>query len=205
MQFDQQYNFTMEMVKNYEYYQMQVRHSDLLLLRSMDQLESITDENDRTRLSQKMTELSNKARTADRSQLWIRTIIKRHAQTLRNNLERYYVLRIVQQSLLALDEIIDLYQDVIYQHQFFNGKIISLPQYQILECMTVTEELSTTMPSKTSEDITTSSTPVVATTQLTTQVTLHISTKEGMVDTSSEEQTNVTTALISTTVQPDIY
>jgi len=44
MQFDQQYNFTMEMVKNYEYYQMQVRHYDLLLSRSMDQLELITDE-----------------------------------------------------------------------------------------------------------------------------------------------------------------
>ena len=64
MQFDQQYNSTAEMVKNYEYYQIQVRHSDLLLLRSMDQLESITDENYSTRLSQKMTALSDKARIA---------------------------------------------------------------------------------------------------------------------------------------------
>jgi len=75
MQFDQQYNYTMEMVKNYEYYQMQVRHSDLLLSRSMDQLESITDENDRTRLFQTMTALSDKASTAERSQLLMRTII----------------------------------------------------------------------------------------------------------------------------------
>jgi len=155
MQFDQQYNFTMEMVKNYEYYQMQVRHSDLLLLRSMDQLELIDDENNPTRLSQTMTALSDKARTAERSQLWIRTIIKRHAQTLRNNLERYYVLRIVQQSLFALDEITDLHQDIIYQHQFFNGKIISFPKYQIVDPMTTTEELSTTMPTNTFSDITT--------------------------------------------------
>jgi len=48
------------MVKTYEYYQMQVRHFDLLLLRIMDQLESITDENDRTRLFRKMTKLSKK-------------------------------------------------------------------------------------------------------------------------------------------------
>jgi len=39
MQFDRQYNFTIKMVKNYEYYQMQVRHSDLLLSQSVDQLE----------------------------------------------------------------------------------------------------------------------------------------------------------------------
>jgi len=35
LQFDQQNNFTMEMVKNYNYYQMQVRHFDSLLLRLM--------------------------------------------------------------------------------------------------------------------------------------------------------------------------
>jgi len=66
----------------------------------MDQLELITDENDRTRLSQTMTAPSDKASTAERSQLWIRTIIKRHVQTLRSNLERYYVLRTVQQPFL---------------------------------------------------------------------------------------------------------
>jgi len=58
----------------------------------VDQLELITDTNDRLRLSQTMTALSKKASTAERSQLWIRTIIKRHVQTLRRNLERYYVL-----------------------------------------------------------------------------------------------------------------
>ena len=46
MRFDQQYNFTMEMVKNYECYQMQVRHFDLLLSRSVDQLELIANKND---------------------------------------------------------------------------------------------------------------------------------------------------------------
>ena len=107
MPFDQQYNFTMEMVKNYEYYQMQVRHSDSLLSRSVDQLELITDKNVRTRLSQTTTILSNKASTAEGSQLWIRTIIERHVQTLRSNLERYPALKTVQQSLFALDKITD--------------------------------------------------------------------------------------------------
>jgi len=113
IQLDRQYNFTREMVKNYEYYQMQVRHSDLLLSRSVDQLDLITDENDHIRLSQTMMALSDKASTAERSQLWIRIIIKRHVQTLRSNLERYYVLRTFQQSFLALDKITDLHQDII--------------------------------------------------------------------------------------------
>jgi len=51
IQFDRQYNFTMEMVKNYEYYQMQARHFDSLLLRLVDQLELLTDTNGRLRLS----------------------------------------------------------------------------------------------------------------------------------------------------------
>ena len=127
MQFDQQYNFIMEMVKNYEYYQMQVRHSDLLLSRLVDQLELITDENDHIQLAQTMTALSDKVSTAERSQLWIRTIIKRHVQILQSNLERYYALRTVQQALLALDKITDLHQDIIYQHQSRNGKITSFP------------------------------------------------------------------------------
>ena len=60
---------------------MKVRHFDLLLLRVMDQLESITDENDHIRLSQTMTALSNKANTAERSQSSIRSIIKHHVRT----------------------------------------------------------------------------------------------------------------------------
>jgi len=90
----------MEMVKNYEHYQMQVRHFDSLLLRLMDQLESITDENDRTSIFQIMTALSNKASTAERSQSSIRSIIKRHVRTLRSNLERYYILN---HSAIPLD------------------------------------------------------------------------------------------------------
>jgi len=97
------------MLKNYEYYQMQARHFDSLLLRLVDQLELIADTNDRLRLSQILTALSKKASTAERSQLWIRTIIKRHVQTLRSNLERYYVLRTIQQSLSTLNKIIDLH------------------------------------------------------------------------------------------------
>jgi len=132
------------MVKNYEYYQMQVRHFDSLLLRLMDQLESIKEENDHTRMFQTMTALSDKASTAERSQLWIRTIIKRHVQTLRSNLERYYVLRTIQQSLSTSDKITDLHQDIIYQHQFCNGEIISVPKYRIVDPLTTTEELFTT-------------------------------------------------------------
>ena len=87
LQFDQQNNFTMEMVENYDYYQMQVRHLDSLLLRVREQLESITDENDHVRLFQIMTALSNKASTAEKSQSLIRSIIKRHVRTLRSDLE----------------------------------------------------------------------------------------------------------------------
>jgi len=144
LQFDQQNNFTMEMVKNYDHYQMQVRHFDSLLLRLMDQLESIADENDPTRLFQTMTALSNKASAAERSQLWIRTIIKRHVQILRSNLECYYVLKTIQQSLLTLDTITDLYHDIIYQHQFCNGKIVSFPKFMIVDPTITTEELTTT-------------------------------------------------------------
>jgi len=102
----------------------------------MDQLESITDENDRTRLFQTMTAVSNKASAAERSQLWIRTIIKRRVQTLRSNLERHYVLKTIQQSLSTLDTITDLHQDIIYEHQFRNGKIISFPKFRIVDTIT---------------------------------------------------------------------
>jgi len=88
LQFDQQNNFTMEMVKNYDYYQMQVRHYDSLLLRLMDQFKVFKEETDCSRMFQTMSTLSNKASTAERSQLSIRSIIKRHVQTLRSNLER---------------------------------------------------------------------------------------------------------------------
>ena len=180
MEFDRQYNFTLEMVKNYEYYQIQVRHFDLLISRSVDQLELITDENDRACLSQTMMALSDKTSTAERNQSWIKTIIKRHTQTMRNNLERYYVLRTVQQSLLALDKYIGLHQDIIYQHQFRNGKIISFPKYRIVDPVTTTKKLLTTIP-------------ITSTT-----------TKEQTMATSSEETTEVMTATVSSTTQPDI-
>jgi len=202
-QFDQQHNFTMEMVKNYEYHQMQVQHFDLLLSRTVDQLELITPENDQIRLSQTMTALSEKASAAERSQLWIRTITKRHVQTLRSNLERYYVLRTAEQSLLALDRINHLHQDTIYQYQFRNGKINSFPKYRIVDPITTTEELLTIMPSSTAAEITTSTTPAVITTQTTTQATSPIM-KEQCVTTSSAETTEVMTTTISTIIQPVI-
>jgi len=167
----------MEMVKNYDYYQMQIQHFDSLLLRLMDQLESITDENDRS-LSQTMTALSNKASTAERSQSSIRSIIKRHVRTLRNDLERYYVLKIIQQSLSTLDTITDLHQDIIYEHQFQNGKVISAPKFRIIDPTTTTEELTTTT---------------------TTTTTI----KEQARNNSLIETTEIATTMIPTTVQPE--
>jgi len=70
-------------------------------------------------------------------------------------LERYYVLRTIQQSLSILDKIIDLHQDIIYQHQFRNGKILSLPKYRIVDPITTIAELLTTMPSSTFVETTT--------------------------------------------------
>jgi len=150
-----------------------------------------------------MTALSDKASATESSQLWMRTIVKRHVQTLRNNLERYYVLRTVQQSLLALDKITDLYQDIIYQHQFRNGKIISFPKYRIVDPITTTEELFTTEPSSTSAEITTSTTPAVITTQTTIKATSP-TMKEPSVTTSSAETTELMITTISTTTQPVI-
>ena len=47
----------------------------------MDQFEVFKEGTDRARMFQTMTALSNKISAAERSQLWIRTIIKRHVQT----------------------------------------------------------------------------------------------------------------------------
>ena len=88
IQFDRKNNLTMEMVKNYDYYQMQVRHYDSLLLRLMDQFEVFKEDTDCPSMFQAMSTLSNKASMAERNRLWIRNIIKRHVQTLRSNLER---------------------------------------------------------------------------------------------------------------------
>ena len=164
------------MVRNHEYYQMQVRHFDLLLSWSVDQLELITDENDRIRLSQTMTALSNKANATERRQLWIRTFIKRDVQTLRSNLERYYVLRTVQQSFLALDNITDLHQDIIYQHQFLNGKITSFPKYRNVDPIPLPRSYQ----------------PLTAKEQT-------ITAKEQTMATSSAETTEVMTTMVSTT------
>ena len=179
LQFDQQNNFTMEMVKNYDHYQMQVRHFDSLLLRLMDHLDSITDENDRTRLFQTIMALSNKASAAERSQLWTRTIIKRHVQILKSNLERYYVLKTIQQSLSTLDTITDLYQDIIHQHQFRNGIFVSFPKFRIADPTITTEELTTIQTNTTT-------------------------TKEQTMTTNSVETTEVVTTTISPAIHPEI-
>jgi len=167
------------MVKNYDYYQMQVRHYDSLLLRLMDQFEVFKEETERPRMFQTMSAISNKARMAERNQRWIRNITKRHVQTLRSNLEHYYVLKTIQQSLSTLDTVTGLHQDIIYQHQFRNGKIISSPKFRIVDPTATTEELTTTQTTSTT-------------------------TKKQTVTTSSAETTEVITTMISTTNQPEI-
>ena len=173
------------MVKTYEYYQMQVRHFDLLLLRIMDQLESITDENDRTRLFRKMTKLSKKKKTsnADRNQEAIRAIIKLCVHTLRSNMECYYVLKTIQQYLSMLDALADLQQTIMYEHQFQNGKIVSFPKLRIVDPITTTEESTTTT--------------------ITTTTTM-IPTTETVKNTSTERTIKTTTTMISTTIRPEI-
>jgi len=105
----------------------------------MDRLEYKTDENDRICLIQTMTTLNNKASTAERNQSSIRSIIKRLVRTLLSDLERYYVLKIIQQSLSTLDTIIDRNQNIIYEHQFRNEKIICSPKFRIADPTTTTE------------------------------------------------------------------
>jgi len=86
----------------------------------VDQSATITDDNERVHLGRKMTRLSNKVRIADRSREWLRETIKRLTQILRRSLERYYVLRIINQSLSALNNLTELQEDVIYQHQWLD-------------------------------------------------------------------------------------
>jgi len=87
---------------------------------------------------------------------------------------------VVQQPLLAFDKITDLHHDIIYQHQFRNGKIISFPKFRIVDPTTTTEELLTTIP-------TTSTT-----------------TKKHTVATSFAETTEVIATTVSTTTQLEI-
>jgi len=94
-------------------------------------------------------------------------------------LERYYVLKNIQQSLPTLDTITDLHQDIINQHQFRNGKIISFPNFRIVATTTSTEE------------------------SLTTQIS-SATTKESMVTTSSAATTEKITATVSTATLPEI-
>ena len=145
----------------------------------MDQFEVFKEDTDSPRMFQTMSTLSNKASTAERSQLSIRSIIKRHVQTLRSNLERQYVLKTIQQSLSTLNTITDLHRDIIYQHQFRNGKIISSPKFRIVDPTTTTEEL-------------------------TTMQTISTTTKEQTVTTSSAKTTEVITTTVSTTTLPQI-
>ena len=51
----------------------------------------------------------------ERNQSLIKLIIKRYARTVGSDLERYYVLKIIQKSLLTLDTITDLQPDVVYE------------------------------------------------------------------------------------------
>jgi len=128
---------------------------------------------------QKMVRFNRKGQQAYDNQQWLIKIIKTHAQISRESPEGYYIIRVVQQFLLALDKITDLHQDIIYLHQIRNGKIISFPKFRIVDPTTTTEELTTTQ--------TTSAT-----------------TKEQIVTTSLAATTEVATTTISTTTKPEI-
>ena len=52
-----------------------------------------------------MVRFNRKGQQAYDNQKWLIKIIKIHAQILRESLEGYYILRVVPQSLLALDTI----------------------------------------------------------------------------------------------------
>ena len=90
-----------------------------------------------------------------------------------------HVLKTIQQSLSTLDAITNLHQDIIYQHQFRNGKIISSPKFRIVDPTTTTEELTTTQTSTTT-------------------------TKEQAMTTNSAETTEVITTTISPTIHPGV-
>jgi len=66
---------------------MQVRPFNSSLLCLKDQLESITNENDRIRLFQIMTKFSNQASGVERNQSLIKLIIKRYARTVGSDLD----------------------------------------------------------------------------------------------------------------------
>ena len=78
-----------------------------------------------------------------------------------------------------MDTITDLHQDIIYQHQFRNAKIISSPKFRIVDPTTTTEESTTTQTTTTT-------------------------TKEQTMTTSLAETIEVTTTTISTATQPEI-
>jgi len=77
-----------------------------------------------------------------------------------------------------LNAITNLHQDIIYQHQFHNGKIISSPKFRIVDA-TTTNELTTTQ-------------------------TTSITTKEIAATTSSAATTEFKITTVSTTTLPEI-
>lgn len=82
LQFDRQYNYTLDIIKSYDYYMMQVRVLESLLLQSMDQSEVMTDQSTSIQVYKKMSERSDRATKAEQSQLCLQKILSRHAQTL---------------------------------------------------------------------------------------------------------------------------
>jgi len=170
---------------------MKRRIFDSLVKQIDDQIYTYENVSRQSPLYRKMARFNKKGQQAHNNQQWLIKIIKRRAQILRENLEGYYIFRVVQQSLLALDKITNLLQDIIYQHQVHNGKIISVPKYRIVDPITTTAELLTTIPSSTFVETTT--TPDTSP-----------SIKEQGVTTSFAKTTEVMTTTVSTTTQTDI-
>jgi len=97
---------------------------------------------------------------------------------------------VIKQLLQSLSSIPNFQHDMIYQQHFFHGKIISIPNYRIVEAITTTEPLITTLASTDSAEtyLLTSRQAEVSSQSITTEMTSH-----------SEESTPVQISTFSTT------
>jgi len=124
--FDNQSNYTLDKVRIYEQYDMKRRIFYYLEKQMDDQIYLYENVYRQSPLYRKKVRCNQKGQQAHESQQWLTKIIKKHVQLLRENLEGYYIFRMVQKYLFALDNVTDLHQDIIYQHQFRNGKKLSV-------------------------------------------------------------------------------
>jgi len=161
--FDIQYNYIMNMVRDYESYHMKKQVFDSLVKEIDQQKARYINFSRQLLLHRKLVLFSEKRQQVYENQQRLRPTIQRHARLLRKDLEDYYILRVVQQSLHYISEIAKFQSDIIYQHQLFNGKIVSTPRYRIIDPPS-TMELSPHMPRTTANKLCMYTTSVETTT-----------------------------------------